>query len=74
MCGRSLSIEFNLMKGRTLLSRLGEPLHYKGSPFHRIVPGFMCQGGDFTKQDGNGGESIYGEKWDDENFELKHTG
>jgi len=51
----------------------GQDLHYKGCTFHRVIKGFMIQGGDFTKGDGTGGESIYGEKFADENFKCKHT-
>ena len=60
--------------GEKGVSRLsGKPLHFKGSSFHRVIPGFMCQGGDFTRGNGTGGESIYGNKFQDENFVLKHT-
>lgn len=51
----------------------GKMLTYKNCAFHRIIPDFMCQGGDFTQFNGTGGESIYGMKFADENFDLKHT-
>jgi len=50
----------------------GKPLHFQGSLFHRVIKGFMCQGGDFTAGNGTGGESIYGEKFADESFAVKH--
>merc|ERR1712170_12058 len=52
---------------------MGKPLHYKNSVFHRVIPQFMAQGGDFTHFNGMGGESIYGAKFADENFTIKHT-
>jgi len=63
-----------LCTGEKGLGKSNKPLHYRGSVFHRIIPGFMTQGGDFTKANGTGGESIYGEKFKDENFKHKHKG
>ena len=60
--------------GENGIGKYGKPLHYKGSSFHRVIPQFMCQGGDITAGNGKGGESIYGAKFADENFTLKHTG
>jgi len=64
----------SLCTGDKGVGKSGKPLHYKGSSFHRIIPQFMCQGGDFTAGNGTGGESIYGMKFEDENFKIKHTG
>jgi len=62
-----------LCTGEKGIGQSGKPLSFEGSGFHRVIKGFMCQGGDFTAGNGTGGESIYGEKFEDEAFPVNHT-
>lgn len=62
-----------LCTGEKGIGKHGKPLHYKGVKFHRIIPGFMIQAGDIIKGNGTGGESIYGDRFSDENFKLDHS-
>ena len=64
---------YGLFTGEKGVGQSGKELSFSGSNFHRIIPNFMIQGGDFTKGNGRGGESIYGRRFADENFAIKHS-
>ncbi|CAM9514395.1 unnamed protein product, partial [Hapterophycus canaliculatus] len=72
-CPKTCANFLHLCKGDKGNTPDGVPLHYKGSKFHRVIKNFMLQCGDFTKGDGTGGCSIYGEKFQDESFKIKHN-
>ena len=69
-CGLTVNNFMTLAEGSAGVGKQGYPLHYKGSTFHRIIPGFVAQGGDITLGNGAGGESIYGNTFADENFKM----
>ncbi|XJO78868.1 hypothetical protein BDV3_003244 [Batrachochytrium dendrobatidis] len=71
-CPRTVANFISLCQGDQISAVSGKQLHYKGSGFHRVIKSFMIQGGDFTRGDGTGGESIYGEKFEDEDFSRLH--
>jgi peptidylprolyl isomerase len=71
-CPRTALNFYHLCKGDKTVD--GKVLHYKNTPFHRIIPGFMCQGGDIINGDGTGSISIYGKTFGDENFVFSHDG
>ena len=72
-CRKTTNNFFELCTDRSRADKKGNNAGYVNCPFHRIIPGFMIQGGDYTNRDGTGGESIYGNKFDDENFTVKHA-
>lgn len=71
-CPRTALNFYHLCRGDKVDPESGNKLHYKGTKFHRIIPGFMCQSGDILKGDGTGSASIYGKTFGDENFLFSH--